>query len=54
MSGGRQDEKVSSMPGEETQQRQVPQGQRRKEILSPELREVLHMLKSLESKPATG
>ena len=42
------------MPSEDVQQQQTPQARKRKEILSPELREVLHMLKSLEAKPAAG
>lgn len=54
MDAGRLNEGVGAMPAEDTQQRQAPQGHKRKEALSPELREVLHMLKSLEAKPAAG
>lgn len=50
----RKDRKVSSMPVEETQQRPNSQTQKRKPVLSPELREVLHMLNSLEGKPASA
>jgi len=48
------DDKVENMQAEETQQPVQPQGRKRKTVLSPELREVLHMLKSLETKPAQG
>lgn len=54
MDAGRLNKGVGAMPSEETQQRPAPQGHKRKDILSPELREVLHMLKSLEAKPAAG
>ena len=37
-----------------TQQPAQTPGRKRKTVLSPELREVLHMLKSLETKPAQG
>jgi hypothetical protein len=50
----RREEKVSNMQAEETQQPAQGQGRKRKTVLSPELREVLHMLKSLETKPAQG
>jgi hypothetical protein len=50
----REDEKVGRMQSEEPQQGSQPQGRKRKAVLSPELREVLHMLKSLETKPAQG
>ena len=49
-----EDVKVSDMQAEETQQPAQGQGRKRKAVLSPELREVLHMLKSLETKPAQG
>lgn len=42
------------MQGEDTQQPVQGQGRKRKTVLSPELREVLQMLKSLEAKPAQG
>lgn len=42
------------MQSEDTQQPATGQGRKRKAVLSPELREVLHMLKSLETKPAQG
>ncbi len=48
------DEKVDNMQAEETQQPTQTSGRKRKAVLSPELREVLHMLKSLETKPAQG
>lgn len=41
------------MPNEDSQQ-PASQTRKRKPVLSPELREVLHMLKTLEGKPATG
>jgi hypothetical protein len=50
----REDEKVGRMQSEDSQQPVQNQGRKRKTVLSPELREVLHMLKSLESKPAQG
>ena len=50
----REDEKVGRMQSEDSQQPAQTQGRKRKTVLSPELREVLHMLKSLESKPAQG
>jgi len=49
-----EDEKVRSMQVEENQQPAQGPGRKRKTVLSPELREVLHMLKSLEAKPAQG
>jgi hypothetical protein len=49
-----EDEKVGRMQSEESQQGSQTQGRKRKPVLSPELREVLHMLKSLETKPAQG
>lgn len=48
------DDKVDNMQAEETQQPTQSTGRKRKTALSPELREVLHMLKSLETKPAQG
>jgi hypothetical protein len=48
------DDKVDNMQAEETQQPSQGQGKKRKSVLSPELREVLHMLKTLETKPAQG
>ncbi len=50
----REDDKVGRMQSEETQQPVQNQGRKRKPVLSPELREVLHMLKSLEAKPSQG
>ena len=50
----REDEKVGSMQSEDSQQPAQNQSRKRKAVLSPELREVLHMLKSLETKPAQG
>jgi hypothetical protein len=50
----REDEKVARMQAEDSQQPVKNQGHKRKAVLSPELREVLHMLKSLEAKPAQG
>ena len=47
-------EREKSMPSEDIQQRPAGQAQKRKPVLSPELREVLHMLQSLEGKPATA
>lgn len=47
-------ERESNMPVDETQQRPKGQTQKRKPVLSPELREVLHMLQSLEGKPASA
>jgi hypothetical protein len=44
------DEKVTSMPEQHTNQAQTS---KRKAVLSPELSEVLHMLKSLETGPAS-
>lgn len=52
--GRSEDEKVGDMQAEESQQPAQQQGRKRKTVLSPELREVLHMLKSLETKPAQG
>jgi hypothetical protein len=52
--GRSEDEKVGDMQAEEPQQPAQSQGRKRKTVLSPELREVLHMLKSLEAKPAQG
>ena len=49
-----EDDKVGNMQAEETQQPAQTPGRKRKTVLSPELREVLHMLKSLETKPAQG
>ena len=49
-----EDEKVGKMQAEETQQPAQSPGRKRKTALSPELREVLHMRKSLEAKPAQG
>lgn len=49
-----QEQKVSDMPTEDSQQRPNGRNQKRKPVLSPELREVLHMLQSLEGKPATA
>jgi len=49
-----EDDKVGKMQAEDTQQPAQGQGRKRKTVLSPELREVLHMLKSLETKPAQG
>ena len=49
-----EDEKVGNMQAEETQQPVQTPGRKRKTVLSPELREVLHMRKSLETKPAQG
>jgi hypothetical protein len=48
------DDKVDRMQAEEPPQTAQGQGRKRKTVLSPELREVLHMLKSLETKPAQG
>ncbi|WP_161957351.1 hypothetical protein [Aestuariivirga litoralis] len=48
------DEKVGRMQTDDTQQAAQPAVRKRKPVLSPELREVLHMLKSLETKPAQG
>lgn len=48
------DDKVGKMQAEDSQQPAQGQGKKRKTVLSPELREVLHMLKSLETKPAQG
>jgi len=48
------DDKVGNMQSEDTQQPVQSPGRKRKTVLSPELREVLHMLKSLETKPAQG
>ena len=48
------DDKVSNMQSEDTQQPAQSPGRKRKTVLSPELREVLHMLKSLETTPAQG
>ncbi|MCA3561097.1 MAG: hypothetical protein IOC82_08740 [Aestuariivirga sp.] len=45
---------MSKMQDEESQQPAQTSGRKRKSVLSPELREVLHMLKSLETKPAQG
>ncbi len=42
------------MQSEDSQQPVQNQGRKRKPVLSPELREVLHMLKSLEAKPSQG
>ena len=42
------------MQSEDSQQTVQNQGRKRKPVLSPELREVLHMLKSLEAKPSQG
>ena len=52
--GRSEDEKVGRMQSEDSQQVAQPQLRKRKPVLSPELREVLHMLKSLETKPAQG
>lgn len=49
-----EDEKVGNMQTEDTQQPAPSPARKRKTVLSPELREVLHMLKSLETKPAQG
>jgi|GEM_PF-5661154 len=49
-----EDNKVGHMQAEEPQQPMQSPGRKRKTVLSPELREVLHMLKSLETKPAQG
>ncbi|MCA3555712.1 hypothetical protein [Aestuariivirga sp.] len=46
--------KMGKMQDQESQQPAQTPGRRRKSVLSPELREVLHMLKSLETKPAQG
>ena len=54
MNDNTQEQRVSDMPAEEIQQRPSGQNQKRKPVLSPELREVLHMLQSLEGKPATA
>ena len=43
-----------NMQAEDTQLPAQTPGRKRKTVLSPELREVLHMLKSLEAKPAQG
>ena len=50
----REDDKVGRMQSEDSQQPVQNQGRKRKPVLSPELREVLHMLKSLEAKPSPG
>lgn len=42
------------MQSEDTRQPAPSPPPKRKTVLSPELREVLHMLKSLETKPAQG
>lgn len=47
------DERARIMPVEKTQQLPKSQAQKRAPVLSPELREVLHMLQSLEAKPAS-
>ena len=52
--GPSEDDKVGNMQSEDTQQPAHAPGRKRKTVLSPELREVLHMLKSLEAKPAQG
>lgn len=49
-----EDDKVGTMQSEDTPQPAQSPGRKRKVVLSPELREVLHMLKSLEAKPAQG
>lgn len=49
-----EDDKVGNMQAENNQQPAQSQGSKRKAVLSPELREVLHMLKSLEAKPGQG
>jgi hypothetical protein len=46
MIGSSKDGRPSIMPVQDAQQPQAP---KRKQALSPELRELLHMLKSLES-----
>lgn len=48
------DDKVGEMQAEDTRQPVQTPGRKRKTVLSPELREVLHMLKSLETRPAQG
>lgn len=50
----REDHEVGEMQLENPQQPAQSTGRKRKAALSPELREVLHMLKSLEAKPAQG
>lgn len=50
----REDDKVGRMQSEDSQQPVQNQGRKRKPVLSPELREVLQMLKSLEAKPSQG
>ena len=52
--GPSEDDKVANMQSEDTQQPAQSPGRKRKTVLSPELREVLHMLKSLATKPAQG
>ena len=49
-----QDERVNEMQTEESQQRAAAPQRKRKVVLSPELNEVLQMLKTLEGKPAAG
>lgn len=48
----REDHQVGEMPNSQ-QPSQTP-ARKRKAVLSPELQEVLQMLKSLEAKPAQG
>ena len=50
MTGTVQDESLKAMPGDDPRQPQPP---KRRKALSPELRELLHMLKSLEAESAS-
>lgn len=52
--GQREDDKVGRLQMDDPQKPAQGQSRKRKAVLSPELSEVLHMLKSLEAKPAQG